>query len=318
MSDLVSIIIPVYNAEVYLQRCVTSLLRQTYKQIEIILVDDGSPDNSGTICDEYAKIDKRVRVIHKANGGAATARNKGLDEARGKYICFVDADDYVSCEYIETLYNLLVENNADIAQCDYLLTFKGDSQMPQEKKIISNYTAIEMLKLFQIENDFRIKIVVVWNKIYKREIFDDIRFPEGIIYEDEAIIPKILFKAKRITDTTEKLCAYFMSENSVMRSGFSLKRLDYLSALQERISFYEKVELGEFYYCDLQKYIASASSLYTKVSDKGIRKLLKKRIREYYRIFMKSTCSAKTKLRYSLYVIYPKSVEILDKHLYNR
>ena len=318
MSDLVSIIIPVYNAETYLQRCVSSLLGQTYKQIEIILVNDGSSDNSGKLCEEYSKIDDRIKVIHKENGGAATARNKGLDEARGKYICFVDSDDYVSCEYIETLYNLLVENNADIAQCDYLLTFKGDSQIPKKEKVVSNYTGMEMLKRFQIENDFRIKLVVVWNKIYKREIFDDIRFPEGIIYEDEAIIPKILFKAKRITYTTEKLYAYFMSENSVMRSEFSLKRLDYLTAIQERISFYEKVELSEFYYCDLQKYIASASNLYTKVFDKSVKKLLRKKIRKYYRIFIKSTCGVKTKLRYSLYVIYPKSVEILKKYLYNK
>jgi len=134
MVDLISVIIPVYNVEPYLKKCLDSVVTQTYKEIEIILVDDGSTDGSGPICDEYAAQDKRIRVIHKRNGGLSDARNVGLDRCSGRYVTFIDSDDYVASDYVERLYRILVEYNADIAVCDYF-EFYDEEPVEHPKKV---------------------------------------------------------------------------------------------------------------------------------------------------------------------------------------
>jgi glycosyltransferase involved in cell wall biosynthesis len=177
MQPLISIIIPVYNAEQYLHRCVDSILAQTYKNLEIILVNDGSKDNSGKICDEYAELDNRVRVIHKQNGGAASTRNAGLDVANGEYIAFIDSDDSIIPDMYDTLYNRISKSNADIAICGFVMIypdFQRIIEVPNEK-----FYKIEELFYDWLYYYYQTLLSVPWNKLYKKQLIieNNIRFP---------------------------------------------------------------------------------------------------------------------------------------------
>lgn len=238
--DLISIIVPIFNVEKYLKQCLNSIINQTYRNLEIILVDDGSPDNCGSICDEYAKQDSRIKVIHKNNGGLSSARNSGLDIANGEYISFIDSDDYVAENFIETLYKLCKDNSVEIAECGFLRFPNDNKDKQEEKKEIKIFNKIEKIKhLYDI--NLATRTVVVWNKLYKRNIYKDIRFPEGKINEDEFTTYKALYKCeKNIAITNEKLYYYRYNEESIMGRSFNIKRLALLDALKERRDFFIK------------------------------------------------------------------------------
>ena len=163
MNELISIIIPIYNVEKYLHCCINSVIRQTYKNLEIILIDDGSPDNCGKICDEYAKKDNRIKVIHKENGGLSSARNAGLDIAKGEYISFVDSDDYVAENFIEKLYKLCKENDADIAECDFY-RIKAN-----EKSMLYVSTTAVMNKELNCDDKLLVGNVTTWRIMFNRQ-----------------------------------------------------------------------------------------------------------------------------------------------------
>lgn len=234
---LVSVIVPVYKVEPYLHRCVDSILIQTYTNLEIILVDDGSPDNCGTICDEYAKKDKRIKVIHKKNGGQSEARNVGLDMAKGEYVTFVDSDDWIHNQYIEILYNDIIQANADVSMCTFVRTSDmhcDDSAHQKYKnhkfKIISKEQAIEKT-LYQNKLDSS-----PWDKLYKRNLFDGLRFTVGRIYEDLEIIYQIYDRATILTYTDEALYYYFYREDSTL-GVFNQKRLVVLDITDEIVRY---------------------------------------------------------------------------------
>lgn len=176
----ISVIVPVYKVENYIHECIDSILNQTFQNLEIILVDDGSPDNCGKICDDYAQKDNRVKVIHQENAGLSAARNAGIQAATGKYLCFIDSDDYISADYCQTLYNLLITTSYDYSVCG--VKRFDDGQVPQslEKECISIFTNYEYLGLqLNKQREFG-----VWNKLYRREIFDKILFKTGKLHED--------------------------------------------------------------------------------------------------------------------------------------
>ncbi|MCR1823330.1 glycosyltransferase family 2 protein, partial [Terrisporobacter muris] len=242
---LISIIVPVYNVEQYIRRCLDSLINQTFKEIEIILVDDGSTDSSGRICDEYAKIDDRVKVIHKENGGLSDARNKGIDIAQGEYIGFVDSDDFVSLDMFQYMYSYN-DIKADIVSCEYKKIYDNNkiNTRDKSKKInVKEFNNIEALENYFGEySDKREIQVVVWNKIYKKELFEDIRFPFGKLYEDGYVTYKLLYKAKKIIHLYEELYYYFQREGSLIRSEFSLNVLKSYDDRREIFRFlYDKV-----------------------------------------------------------------------------
>lgn len=229
---LISIIVPVYNVELYLDRCIESLVSQTYENLEIILVDDGSTDACPKICDDWSKKDQRVRVIHKNNGGLSDARNVGLEIAHAKYIVFVDSDDWVSYKYIEYLYKGLCSSGADICECEVLKT--NNLQITQNTELHSDLfcydteTAMKMLVLDAVFHQY------VVNKIYKKECIGDIRFIKGKLNEDEFWTYQVFGKAKKIAKIENVLYYYFQRNGSIMRSTYSLKRLDALEAKFER------------------------------------------------------------------------------------
>lgn len=213
-SNLVSVIVPVYKVEQYLNRCVSSIIKQSYANLEIILVDDGSPDKCPQLCDEWALQDSRVKVLHKKNGGLSDARNAGLKKASGNYICFVDSDDYVSTKFVETLYELIHLYNTDMSA----VSLKEVFSMEQENIISSCVESIVFegegaLKELFSNNTFA---NYAWNKMYKRELFDNIEFPVGKKMEDLGTTYKLLMKAKKIAFSKEQLYYYYQREDSIL------------------------------------------------------------------------------------------------------
>ena len=181
MEKLVSIIVPVYNVEKYLSKCIDSILAQTYKNLEIILVDDGSKDNSGTICDEYSKKDKRIKIIHKPNGGISDVRNHGLKIATGDYIGFVDSDDYIAEDMFETLVSLLEKNDADISIVSFYEYYNGKLIGVRENENVEIMNKVEAIKELLIDRKIQ---SYTWNKLFKKELFDGLQFPVGKNFED--------------------------------------------------------------------------------------------------------------------------------------
>ena len=245
--DKVSVVVPIYNVEKYLNKCIDSIINQTYKNLEIILVDDGSLDNCPKICDSYQKEDNRIKVIHKENGGLSDARNAGIEIATGKYICFIDSDDFISKEYIDTLYKMCIKHNADIAECDYI-KFKDEKDIIEDEGILQEqeYTNIEMLNRLYVKN-YSIKTTIAWNKLYKIDLFTEIRYPKGKLHEDEFTTYKLIYKSKKVVETDKKLYYYRQNDKSIMGKKFNEKRYDALEAFQKRKEFFKNKGNKDFY-----------------------------------------------------------------------
>jgi glycosyltransferase involved in cell wall biosynthesis len=234
---VISVVVPVYKVEKYLRRCVDSIIGQTWQALEIILVDDGSPDNSGSICDEYALSDPRVKVIHKQNGGLSDARNTGIEIATGAYIGFVDSDDFIHAHMFESLYEKLIKSGADISQCSFRTVTGDETVDPGEKKDGKKITPTDALNIMY--TPFGVDYVVAWNKLYKKSLFNEIRFPKSRIHEDEATTWKLLYASSAIIVSEEKYYYYFQSPGSITRGVFSEKKLDYAEAIEEKIAFFK-------------------------------------------------------------------------------
>lgn len=236
----VSIIVPVYQVEKYIGQCVDSILAQTFTDFELILVDDGSKDQSGQICDEYAEIDERVKVIHKENGGLSDARNKGMDQAVGNYFMFVDSDDYIAPTMVECLYRNILNENADIAACNYLYYFENDRKKNFATNIKSEVlSGAEIFYNRKNERNYGIW-TVAWNKIYKKETLGNKRFRFGKYHEDEFWANDIYQMNIKIVTIPECLYYYRQRDNSIMGKKSIVRNMDILEAFQERIYIYLK------------------------------------------------------------------------------
>ncbi len=233
-EELITIIIPVYKVEEYLERCIESIINQTYNNLEIILVDDGSPDNCGKICDEYQTKDKRIKVIHKENGGVSAARNDGIEASSGQYIAFIDSDDYINKEYIEGLYSNLKKNDCDISICSYNetneYTYSIQETIESEAHVYNSEQIMEKL-LYQREI-----YTSVWCKLFKRELFENVVFPiESNIGEDLATVYKLIAKSKKIVYSNAKNYYYFQRDNSLIKSQFKIQRMNCIKYIYEMI-----------------------------------------------------------------------------------
>jgi glycosyltransferase involved in cell wall biosynthesis len=243
LPPLISVIIPVYKVERYLKRCVDSVLNQTYTNLEIILVDDGSPDLCPKICDDYATLDSRVKVVHKENGGLSSARNAGLDICKGEYIAFVDSDDLVSKYFIEFLYQAVVKKNVNVSIAEYR-SFKQDEVLC-DKNWPDNY-AVEKQSLEEILSRYSsiyshdsMLTIVSWNKLYKANLFDNIRFPEGKLYEDAATTYKILNQCDEVALIKNPLYYYLLRHDSISgNEKFTERTLDFFDALKGANDFF--------------------------------------------------------------------------------
>ena len=235
----ISVIIPVYNVEKYLSECIESVINQTYKNLEIILVNDGSTDSCPQICDAYASRDKRIKVIHKKNEGSAEARNTGMKLVTGDFIGFVDSDDLLSKDFYKTLMYLLEKNNADIVECGFY-EFKNINEICNRQTHKDS-----SLKIFDTEAAMKAIMegplsVVIWNKLYKKALLQEISFPTGKYIDDVFWTYKVFGNARKIVKIKDKLYFYRQQTGSIMRSGFSLRRLDALQGHEEKIEYMKK------------------------------------------------------------------------------
>ncbi len=242
--DLISIIVPVYKVEKYIYQCVDSIINQTHKNIEIILVDDGSPDNCGKICDEYAEKDSRIKVIHKENGGLSDARNHGIDAASGEWLMFVDSDDYIALNMAEMLFKAATEYMADIVMCNFS-RFKDDYPYDKTTEELPSpflFEIAEKNNFLYISENSKLSVyhISAWGKIYRRSLFYELRYPQGRIYEDSTIAPTLLDSAHRIICLKESYYFYRTNPLSLTQQGFSIKHFDYLLLYKDRIDYFLK------------------------------------------------------------------------------
>ena len=231
----ISVIVPVYKVEKYIHRCVDSVLNQTYTDFELILVDDGSPDNCGAICDEYAAKECRVVVIHQQNGGLSAARNAGIDWAfansDSQWLTFIDSDDWVHHEYLERLLSAAVENDTLLSICGFANTH-GEQPAIDSKNLIPTLWEPED---FFVENN--VNAIVAWGKLYRKECFQTIRYPLGKLHEDEFTTYKILFKYQTVAVIAEPLYAYFTNLDGITKSGMTRFKVDGFVAIEEQIEY---------------------------------------------------------------------------------
>ena len=230
-NDLISIIIPVYKVEKYLEKCIESVLKQTYTNLQIILVDDGSPDNCGKICDEYAKKDSRIEVIHKVNGGLSDARNVGISKAKGRYIGFVDSDDYIKEDMYEILLNLIKEYDADVSICNLYDVIDGKEYIRNKENGIQEYSRLDILKEVLLDKNIQ---SYAWNKLYKKELFDEIKYPIGKKYEDIGTTFYVFEKCNKIVVTSEPEYYYLKRSDSLVNNVTESTVFDYTEIIIQR------------------------------------------------------------------------------------
>lgn len=307
MSALLSVVVPVYKVELYLNKCVDSVLSQTYTEFELILVDDGSPDLCGEMCDEYAKKDDRIKVIHKPNGGLSDARNAGIELAKGEYITFIDSDDWVDITYLEKLYNLMIETGSDISVCNFIRTENEDVTIDSENIEISEYTSPEILRY--MFGTFGVQLTVAWGKLYRTELFEEIRYPVGKVHEDEATTYKLLYKAGKTVVSNEKLLYYRQRGGSIMRSGFKLKnKFDAIKAFEERAEFFKKIGLSDEVYKTYSVLFSIYNDILKHKNDfdySKYKKKVKTELRGVIRKMRSGNYSLKYKILYELSNIMP-------------
>ena len=235
MSDpLISIIIPVYNVEKYVARCIDSVLAQTYKNIEIIIVNDGSTDQSGEICKDYSNRDKRIKLINKTNGGLSDARNAALNCFNGEYVTFVDSDDYIAIDYIEYLYNLIISNNTNIAISQPYKVCSENKKINNKKEEIKIVDSEEAIESFLYQKLFT---ATAHCKLYSREIFAKIRYPFGYYYEDAAVIVHILSLCPRVVISNQMKYYYVQRQDSIMSGTFNPKKMHRIEISNNNLDF---------------------------------------------------------------------------------
>ena len=235
MKPLVSIIVPVYNVGELVLKCLNSLISQSYEQIEIVVVDDGSTDGSGELCDDFAKKDKRIKVFHKKNGGLSSARNYGIKKTSGEYVCLVDSDDYVKKSFVKKMVEAVLSHNADVAVCGY------NGEIPEAKVMTGEEAAVILLVG---QNNMEI---IAWNKMYKKTLFDDISYPEGKNYEDNLTTYKLLSKAGTVAYVAESLYVYVERGGSITNKDKKEEKLKSreLAAREAMTYFADGTNLGQ-------------------------------------------------------------------------
>ena len=237
-NKLITVIVPVYNVEQYLNRCIDSIINQSYKNLEIILVDDGSNDNSGLICDDYANNDNRIKVIHKINGGLSDARNAGLKVMSGDYIMFVDSDDFIDLDMVQILFNDLIKNKSDISICTFNSIINNEKRPFLFEKKYFVVSGVD--KFYYLYNEYSGITVSSCMKLFSAKLFKNVFFEVGKIHEDEIIILDLLKSAKSISYVLEPLYNYEMRDGSITKK-FDFRKIDLLPYIDLRIDYFKSI-----------------------------------------------------------------------------
>ena len=284
MDDLISIIIPVYNVKQYIERCLDSVLHQTYRMIEVILVDDRSTDGSADICSRYAQSDNRIRLIsHQVNGGPSKARNVGMELARGRFITFIDADDFVSEKYIADLYSVMIHSDADVAMCGYKRII-NESDICQENIEIEKTTVFSGIQALEAMLYRKQISSYVWGKLYKTDILKNSKFPEGKIFEDLRILSDIFPNAGYVAYNSVTDYFYFQRNGSLIHQEYHDSMFDQVVASQEILQAIEHV-YPQIINAAISKVFISSVDVYRKIPAYSCyeveKKILQKNIKNY-------------------------------------
>lgn len=320
MSELISVIVPVYNVKEYLEFCVNSIRNQTYTNMEIILVDDGSTDGSAELCDELAKCDKRIRVLHQTNQGAAAARNKGVDASKGDYISIIDGDDYIWPEMYDVLLEALKQSDADFACCPYEEV--SEQKILESKYRITNPIDISILDkndIYRHFYDHNTMWVIQPNKLYTKRMFEEYRFPHGHFYEDEYAAHRMLKCIKRAVYVNVPYYRYYIRQGSATKRGITSRQLFLLDALMDRIEYFreeneiEMLPIAESHFFEAYKSVAIGMMDRTANAKKELR-----RIRKQYRKCLRdsdinSKITKKLLIKRHLYIMMPRVMDNLIK-----
>lgn len=315
MDKLVSVIIPVYKAEKYLPMCVDSVLNQTYQNLEVILVDDGSPDNCPAICDEYARKDKRIRVIHQKNAGLSAARNAGIDICTGDYLTFLDSDDALHVEFVSRLLTACEENDAEIAVGDFMKA-TAEEYMPKitaplEKKPVRVVDGREANMMLYRKWSEWVRMIMASVKLYRRELFAHERYPAVKLHEDEALTYKLLYRCKRVALVDAKMYFYTDNPSGLMANRFTPERMTMLDILDERLAFYaENGEKGDLIRFTQNRQFMFAAQYYRQTlhyapKEWRFRRKLRKKQWAIYRELMRSEYPAKRKRVFTYIMLMP-------------
>ncbi|MDQ0242561.1 glycosyltransferase involved in cell wall biosynthesis [Bacillus fengqiuensis] len=316
-NEKISVIIPVYNVEPYLERCLNTICGQSYKNLEIILVDDGSSDSSLLICKKFSHIDSRIKVIHQSNQGVSAARNKGLDEATGNYIAFVDSDDYIHPEMYERLYSLLKKHDADMSACFIRGCWDSNyTEPPRDDIAIRVYDKFGAIKtVFDPKYEINGVGVVVTNRLYKKNLFNNLlfstRFKRG---EDEQIICYLMKRVSKFVITDERLYYYFnRPESLVHRKSTEVQNirehLDLLDMYNERLSLFREEEFNDIYNTCFSNMMNLVITAFFSINDRKVKKSLVKKYRSHFNEFSErifSDLSVKDKIRFFTFRFYPQ------------
>ena len=314
MNDRISVIVPIYNVEYYIEDCVKSILGQSYRNLEIIFVNDGSTDNSIDILKDLISNDHRCNIVSQKNGGLSSARNKGLSVSTGEYVTFIDSDDFLKESYIEELYKNLVTNGADISIAGFTYyyddcnIYKNTIDMNNDKVVrLSNEEVINRMYAFQ--NRYNVSFVTAWGKLYRKSLFDNICYPEGKTYEDEFTTYKLYLKTDNIVCINKELYIYRIREGSIMSKKYGLDNLNPIMALEERIDILKDKNINvletEYTYLCLLSYNMYMLKKHGYV--KEVNELKNKYINYYLKVYSRVGLKKKIKLlmiRYINSIIY--------------
>lgn len=312
MQPKVSIIVPIYKVEKYIHKCIDSILSQTFTDFELILVDDGSPDKCGEICEQYALKDGRIKVIHKENGGLSDARNVGMEYANGIYTIFVDSDDWIETTMIEKMIKLIDKYNADIVQVGFYYAYKDyllyDDRYHSENDkpvVLDNFSLMKELVINERVKNF------AWGKLYKTELIKDISFEKGVLFEDVFWAHQVMQRVNQYVLSNKPLCYYLQRDDSIV-STYSTRNLDIIKGLKERHEFIEKhyPNLSDESYKLILKTSLLHHSLLLRNKDKDNEKIHRKNIQDYINHNYKELYNAtyddrELRLKLKLFRIYP-------------
>ena len=312
---LVSIIIPVYNVKKYLPRCIESVLAQTLGDFEALLVDDGSTDGSGALCDEYVRTDSRIQVFHQENGGLSSARNTGLQYARGDYITFVDSDDFLHPDFLMELVTLIRDTGAQVSVCRYLPVEEGqkpsmESSEPAAPAVcLSGTQAAEKIVL-----ESQRFMITAWGKLYSAGLAPWLRFPPGRLHEDEFVTYKVFFQAQKVAVSLKQYYYYLQRGGSIIRQSFREKRLDKLDALREAVSYFEQRGESRLSRAAKKRYLLNVQIAWYRVytgmeNSRELQKRLQREHREFYRENrrdIKELCSLTDRAAIAVFRLWPR------------
>lgn len=306
-QELISIVVPIYNTDSYLEKCIKSIINQTYKNLEIILINDGSTDNSLNIINKYKKQDNRIRVLNQSNKGLSECRNIGIKKSKGEFIAFIDSDDYVDLKYIEILYKNIKEYDADMSICNY---YEIKDNIKNIKVKRDGKALITDEKYYQLYNYNNLLTIVAWNKLYKRKIFNNIKYPINKIYEDEFVICNILHNCNKIIYDYTPLCYYIKRKDSITASNKN-KNFDIIDALDNRMLVFQNEGINELIIETYKLKFYHLSNLIIKSNYKCDKKYIDE-FKKVTRILLKNT----SKLKYLIalnYKLYLNIKEIIYK-----